>query len=97
MQQPRLLVRHLQEEREGQLLDLVAIRQAVIAQDAAVVPELADKSGGIGCHVNQCSIGLTTGEESLSSLTSRFVTAVAEYASATRTNPAKESIKALVN
>ena len=36
----RLLVRHLQEEQERQLLDVVAIGEAVVAQDVAVVPEL---------------------------------------------------------
>ena len=41
--QPRLLVRHLQQQEEFQLLHVVAIRQAVIAQDAAVVPELGDE------------------------------------------------------
>ena len=44
--QPRLLIRHLQEEQDSQLLDVVAIRQAFIAQDAAVVPELGDELGG---------------------------------------------------
>lgn len=49
--QPRLLVRHLQEEEEGQLLHVIAIRQAVIAQDAAVVPELGDEGGGVGHEI----------------------------------------------
>ena len=35
-------------QQEGQLLDVVAIRQTVIAQDAAVVPELLDEGGGVG-------------------------------------------------
>ena len=30
------------------MLDLIAIRQAVIAKDAAVVPELGDEGGGVG-------------------------------------------------
>jgi hypothetical protein len=34
--------------RQNQLLDAAAIRQAVIAQDAAVVPELGDEGGGGG-------------------------------------------------
>ena len=38
----RLLVRHLQEEQEGQLLDVVLVGQAVVPQDVAVVPELLD-------------------------------------------------------
>ena len=43
---PRLLVGHLEEEQKGELLDVVAVRQAVIPQDVAVVPELLDESGG---------------------------------------------------
>ena len=46
-----MLVRHLQEKQEGQLLDVVAIRQAVISQDAAVVPELGYKGGGLDIEV----------------------------------------------
>ena len=36
----RLLVRHLQEEQVGQLLDVVAVGEAIVPQDVAVVPEL---------------------------------------------------------
>ena len=44
----RLLVRHLQEEQEGELLDVVAVGEAVVAEDVAVVPELLDDLvGGI--------------------------------------------------
>ena len=39
----RLLVRHLQEQQERQLLDVVAVGQAVVPQDVAVVPELLDE------------------------------------------------------
>ena len=34
-----LLVGHLEKEQVGQLLDIVAIRDAVVAQDVAVIPE----------------------------------------------------------
>jgi hypothetical protein len=44
----RLLVGHLQEEQERQLLDVIAIGQAVVAEDIAVVPELLDQGGGVG-------------------------------------------------
>jgi len=44
----RALVRHLEEEQVGELLDVVAIRQAVVAQDVAVVPELLDDL--LGAH-----------------------------------------------
>ena len=43
-----VLVVHLQEEEVGQLLDIVAIGQPVIAQDGAVVPEALDDGGGGG-------------------------------------------------
>ena len=45
----RLLVRHLQEQQKRQLLDVVAVGQAVIPQDVAVVPELLDELAG-DCH-----------------------------------------------
>ncbi len=34
------LVRHLDEQQVGELLDVVAIAHAVVAQDAAAIPEL---------------------------------------------------------
>jgi len=43
----RLLIRHLQEEQEGQLLNVVAVRQPVVAKDVAVVPELLDERRSI--------------------------------------------------
>jgi len=33
------------QQEEGQLLDVVAIQQTVIAQDATVVPALGDEGG----------------------------------------------------
>ena len=39
----RLFVGHLQEQQKRQLLNVVAIRQPVIAKDVAVVPELLNK------------------------------------------------------
>ena len=36
------LVRHLEEEQEGELLDVVQVREPVVAQDVAVAPELLD-------------------------------------------------------
>ncbi len=39
----RLLVRHLEEEKVRELLDVVAIREAIIAQDVAVAPQLLDQ------------------------------------------------------
>ena len=43
-----LLVRHLEEKEEGQLLDVVLIGQAVVAKDIAVIPKLLDD----GCAVH---------------------------------------------
>ena len=37
-----LLVRHLEEEQECQLFDVVLVRKAVVAQDVAVVPQFLD-------------------------------------------------------
>ena len=37
-----LLIRHLEEEQKRQLLDIIAVRQPVIAQDVAVIPKLLD-------------------------------------------------------
>jgi hypothetical protein len=36
------LVGHLEEQQIGQLLDVVAIRHAVVTQDVAVIPEFLD-------------------------------------------------------
>jgi hypothetical protein len=33
---------HLEEEQVGELLDVVAVGEAVVAEDIAVVPELLD-------------------------------------------------------
>ena len=38
----RLLVGHLEEQQVRQLLDVVAVGEAVVAEDVAVVPELLD-------------------------------------------------------
>ena len=47
---PALLVRHLEKQQKRQLLDVIAIRQPVIAQDVAVVPEFLDELGGLVSH-----------------------------------------------
>src|SRR5262245_34733101 len=47
---PALLIRHLEEEQKRQLLDVVAIRQPVIAQDVAVVPKFLNELGGLISH-----------------------------------------------
>ena len=49
------LVRHFEEEQIGELLDVIAIGEAVIAEDVAVVPEFVDEGGGIVCHGWGCS------------------------------------------
>ena len=43
----RLLVRHFQEKEKRQLLHVVPVRETVIPEDVAVVPELLDEGGGI--------------------------------------------------
>ena len=37
-----MLVRHLEEQEVGQLLDIVAVGEAVVTEDVAIVPELLD-------------------------------------------------------
>ncbi len=39
------LIGHLEEQQVGELLDLVAVAHAVVAQHVAVVPELLDDGG----------------------------------------------------
>jgi len=52
----RALVRHLEKQQVGELLDVVAIAHPVVAQDVAVVPELLDDGRGVhGCSVGQRS------------------------------------------
>ena len=48
-----LLIRHLEEEQKRQLLDVVAVRQPVIAQDVAVVPEFLNELRRLFCHVRR--------------------------------------------
>jgi hypothetical protein len=40
--QLRALVGHLEEEQEGELLEVVLVAEAVVAEDVAVAPELLD-------------------------------------------------------
>ena len=44
------LVGHLEEQQIGELLYIVAIAHAVVAQHAAIVPELLDEGVGRGVH-----------------------------------------------
>jgi len=60
---PALLIRHLEEEQKRQLLDVVAIRQPVIAKDVAVVPEFLDQLVGLLGHAEN-----TTGKAYSSAL-----------------------------
>lgn len=58
---PALLIRHLEEKQIRQLLDVIAIRQPVIPQDVAVVPELLNNLRGghdlSNCPLNICAFG----------------------------------------
>src|SRR5258708_6918257 len=40
-------VGHLEEEQEGELLQIIAIRQTVVTEDGAVFPELLDDGGWV--------------------------------------------------
>lgn len=42
VRRPGALVGHLEEQQIGELLDVVAIRHAVVTQDVTVVPEFLD-------------------------------------------------------
>ncbi len=45
-----LLLVHLEEQQVGELLDVVAVGHAVVAQDVAVVPQALDDGGGAVGH-----------------------------------------------
>ena len=47
---PAALISHLQKQQIGELLDIVAVAHAVVAQDVAVIPEFLDDGGRI--HFN---------------------------------------------
>ena len=48
----RPLVGHLEEEQVGQLLDVIAVGEAVVTEEVAVVPELLDKLlRVVNCHL----------------------------------------------
>jgi len=40
-----LLIRHLEEEQKGQLLQIIPIRETIIPEDIAVIPEFLDECG----------------------------------------------------
>jgi hypothetical protein len=46
----RTLVVHLKEEKIGELLDVVAVGNAVVPEQVAVVPDFVDEIGGGGGH-----------------------------------------------
>jgi hypothetical protein len=51
------LVIHLEEEQVGELLQVVAVRNAVVAEDVAVVPDALDDGGGSG-HGGEIGTGV---------------------------------------
>ncbi len=50
----RLLIGHFQKKQKRQLLDVIAVRQTVIAEDVAVVPEFGDQL--MGAHIRIASL-----------------------------------------
>jgi hypothetical protein len=48
---PALTLPDFEKEQERQLLDIVAVRQPIIAQDVAVVPQFLDKLRGLFWHI----------------------------------------------
>ncbi len=55
------LMRHLEGEKKHELLDVIAVREAVIAEDVAVVPEFADEGAGCGAHDSLTSAQVNRG------------------------------------
>jgi hypothetical protein len=45
-------VGHFEKQQKGELFDVIAVGEAVIAEDVAVVPEFVDESGRGGGHAN---------------------------------------------
>src|SRR5690606_17399601 len=41
---------HLQKQQEGDLLDVVAVADTLVAQDVGKIPDLGDQGGVISCH-----------------------------------------------
>ena len=56
-----LLLVHLEEEQVGELFDVVAVGDAVVAQDVAVVPEALDDGGGFVVIFNSPSSNTPNG------------------------------------
>ena len=50
------LVGHLEEQEEGELLEVVLVREPVVSEDVAVRPELLDDAVGVGhgFFLNRC-------------------------------------------
>jgi hypothetical protein len=54
--EPRALVGHLEEKQEGELLEVVLVGEAVVAEDVAVGPEfLDDPVGGVAHKASGCT------------------------------------------
>src|SRR5207302_1928023 len=61
----RAFVRHLEEEKVGELLNVIAVREAIVAQDVAIVPQFLDDLLGLVTaavsHELAASAGCQTG------------------------------------
>jgi len=62
-------------EAGGALLDVIAIRKAVIPQDVAVVPELLNELGG-GGHIQEIELAEVVKDRSVSSDRRRLLAAL---------------------
>src|SRR5262245_55057340 len=51
-----LLIRHLEEEQKRQLLDIIPVRQPVIAQDVAVIPEFLNELMRLFNHAENATV-----------------------------------------
>src|SRR5207244_3900167 len=52
------VVGHLEEEQEGELLQVVLVREPVVAEDIAVGPELLADASGLFAHAVALLLGL---------------------------------------
>ncbi len=52
----RVLIRHLQEDQVGELLQIVAIAHAVVAQGVAETPDFLDEGGGVHRAILGCRL-----------------------------------------
>ena len=61
------LIVHLEEQKEGELLNVVAIGDAIVAEQVAVIPDFVDESGSGGGH-QAVSLCMTSSQVQLNTI-----------------------------